>query len=184
MNTKSNFWLSEKNQTIVLLGLSALMIFISVYLTLYFFEVRYLKGLSGGSICNINDFLNCDKITNSKLAAPFQIPTSVLGGLVGLFLLIGVLYKNEKYQNILYSVLILNFAGCFVLFSYSLLFLQSICLFCFFYYLILGAALFIYFKKGLRFKSEIGILIFFLLATAIGAGAVRQVVISKQTEIE
>jgi protein-disulfide isomerase/uncharacterized membrane protein len=182
MNTQA--WLSNRNRTIALSVISVLMIFVSVYLTMHFFEVRFPKGLSGGSICNINEFFNCDKTTNSPLAAPFDMPISVFGTVIGLLVLAGAFVKDEKYTNTLYGILILNFAGCVVLFLYSLLHLSSICLFCSFYYVLSAAALFIYFKTARSFIPHPGVLAAALLAVGLAGASVRQVVHSKQAEVE
>lgn len=179
---KQNF-LTEKNQTIILLFISALMIFVSVYLTQHFFEVRYPEGLSEGSICNISDFFSCDKITNSKMAAPFNIPTSIFGGVIGLFILIGAFYKSSKYQNSLYLVLAVNFVGCVGLFLYSLIFINSICLFCLLYYVLSTLALFIYYRKNLQPKPDYFSLRFMIVVVVLSAIGARATVNFKDAKI-
>jgi protein-disulfide isomerase/uncharacterized membrane protein len=182
MNTSA--WLSNRNRSIALAVIALLMIFVSIYLTQHFFEVRFPKGLSGGSICNINEFFNCDKTTNSPLAAPFNMPISVFGGVIGLLVLIGSFFKSEKYSQTMYAVLLANFVGCIVLFLYSLLHLSSICLFCSFYYVLSGLALFIYFKTTNSFKPSAGILAAALIAVMIAGLGVRQFVAAKQAEVD
>lgn len=182
MNTPS--WLTQRNRSIALFIISALMIYVSIYLTLHFFDVRFPKGLSGGSICNINEFFNCDKTTNSPLAAPFNMPISVFGAVIGLLVLAGAFFKSEKFSNTLYGILILNFAGCLVLFFYSLLHLSSICLFCSFYYLLSGAALYIYYKTARSFVPHIGVLAGAAVVIGLAGLSVRQVVLSRQAEID
>jgi len=182
MNTQA--WLSNRNRTIGLSVISILMIFVSIYLTQHFFEVRFPKGLSGGSICNINEFFNCDKTTNSPLAAPFNMPISVFGGVIGLLVLIGAFVRSEKYSQTVYGILLINFAGCVGLFFYSLLHLTSVCLFCSFYYVLSGLALFIFYKTTKSFKPSAVVLAVALAAiVAVGLG-VRQVVIKKQAEVD
>ncbi|MGZ3690647.1 MAG: vitamin K epoxide reductase/DsbA family protein [Pseudobdellovibrio sp.] len=184
MQTDNKLGSILKNQNIILILISALMIFISLYLTQHYFEIKFPKGLSGGSICNINEFFNCDKTTNSPLAAPFNAPTSVMGGIIGLFILAGVFLKKESYDRTLYFVLILNFVGCLALFGYSLLNLNSICLFCSFYYVLSGGALYIYFKKNIGFFPHAGLLVAFAVVSLVVLGSVRQMVVGQLAEIE
>ncbi len=182
MNTSPQ--LSSRNRQIVLTIISLLMIFVSIYLTQHYFEVRFPKGLSGGSICNINEFFNCDKTTNSPMAAPMNTPISVFGAVIGLLVLAGAFIQSEKYKNTLYGILILNFAGCVGLFLYSLLHLSSICLFCSFYYVLSGAALYLFYKTARSFIPDLKVLAAAALAIAIAGASVRQVVVNNQAEVE
>ena len=174
----------KSKNAIALVVVAGLMAFTASYLTQHFFEIKFPEGLSGSSVCNINEFLNCDKATNSPLAAPFNIPTSIFGGLIGLFILAGVVIKNENYHRTLFSVLILNFTGCLLLLGYSIFVLNSICIFCSLYYLLSGAALFLYWQKGLKPGLDLRVLgICFLVVASVSLG-MRQIVLNKITEVE
>jgi protein-disulfide isomerase/uncharacterized membrane protein len=167
-----------------LIIVALLMIIVSVYLTDHFFDVRFPKGLSGGSLCNINEFFNCDKVSNSPLAAPFNTPVSALGAVVGLLLLAGVFLKSQKIQNTLYAILILNFAGCLVLFTYSLFNLQSVCLFCSLYYILSGIALYFFYKSDAKPIPDLMALATAGVLLVIVGGTVRSSVVAKNAEAE
>lgn len=169
---------------IVLAASALLMILISVYLTNHYFEVRFPEGLSGGSICNINDFFNCDKISNSPLAAPFKVPLSIFGGLLGLLVAAGCLVKKESFQQTLFSIFALNFVGCLVLLFYSLFVLKGLCLFCSFYYILSAIVFYIYFKQNIKFSfsmKPIALIVIISLALAL---FVRHFVLLKVAEVE
>ncbi len=62
------------NTTIIIFILSALMIGFSLYLNQHYFDLRFPNGLESKSLCNVNQFFNCDKTTlsnRSLLAAYF-----------------------------------------------------------------------------------------------------------------
>jgi uncharacterized membrane protein len=174
MKQKSLYRDSNINYMLLTILLSILMIAISSYLTQHFFEVKFPTGLSTGSICNINGFFNCDKTTNSPMGAPFNIPISIFGILIGVFALLGTIIKNDEYERSVYFALIVNFIGCVSLFLYSLFVLHGLCPFCTFYYIVSGAILFLFYKKSEKPIPNIGVTLVLAIVVAIPAYFTRQ----------
>jgi protein-disulfide isomerase/uncharacterized membrane protein len=56
------------------------------YLTIHFYDLKYGTA-SGGSICNINEVMNCDAVAASKYSALFGIPMALWGFATNLVLL-------------------------------------------------------------------------------------------------
>lgn len=151
------------NTTILVLLLSALMIGFSVYLTQHYFSLKFPTGLEGKSLCNVNQFFNCDKTTLSAFSNIAGVPISIFGILIGLFAMVGLVVKNEDYERTVYFTLAVNFIGCIVLFSYSLFILKGLCPFCTLYYVVSGALLFLFIKKSSTLKPAMGYLAVFLV---------------------
>jgi len=148
-NKKSLYLDSTVNFHLILVTLALAVIGTTIYLTQHYFSVVYPDGLSAGSLCNINSFLNCDAATHSKLSNIMGVPISLFGFLISIFTLSNYLFKNRNFEGTLYYVLALNVVGCLILFIYSLIALGSLCPFCTIYY-VLSTGLFLLF----HFKSE------------------------------
>ncbi|MBT5095735.1 MAG: thioredoxin domain-containing protein, partial [Halobacteriovoraceae bacterium] len=130
-----------------LLLLSAiLMLGFSIYLTNHYFEIKFPTGLTGGSLCNINDFFNCDKTTLSPFSNILGVPIALFGALIGAFVLLGYLFNNLAIEGTNHFILIVNAVGCLILFLYSLIALGGLCPFCSLYYVFSWAALAVYWK--------------------------------------
>jgi protein-disulfide isomerase/uncharacterized membrane protein len=158
------------NTTIIVFILSSLMIGFSVYLTQHYFELKFPTGLSGKSLCNLNQFFNCDKTTLSAFGNIMGIPIAIFGILIGILKMGGLVFKNENYERTMYFTLLVNFLGCIALFSYSLFILKGLCPFCTLYYIVSGATLFLFYKKSSSFKPAMTyLLIFGVIALATGA---------------
>ena len=149
------------NTTIILLILSILMIGFSIHLTQHYFDLKFPTGLESKSICNINQFFSCDKTSLSPFGHFLNVPIALFGIMIGLFTLAGIFIKNEHYERTIYFTLAVNFIGCVVLFSYSLLILKGLCPFCALYYIISGITLFYFFKKSKTLKPALGYLAVF-----------------------
>src|SRR5690606_29858277 len=122
---------------------------VSIYLTSHYFAVKFPTGLDTvSSICDFGSFFNCDTATNSVASNIFGVPISICGILIGLFIIAGFAIKTDEMEGTLFQVLAINFAGCVLLFFYSLIALGSLCPFCTLYYILSGSALFIFFKKS------------------------------------
>lgn len=163
MKTKSVYNDDSINNTIIVFVLAALMIGFSAYLTQHYFDVKFPNGLTSGSLCNINSFFNCDKTTLSPLGAPFNVPISIYGMIIGFLVGMGLVAKNEEYEKTVYFTLIVNAVGCAVLFLYSLIALGGLCPFCTLYYIVSWAALFFFYKKSETYKPNLGFLASFAL---------------------
>lgn len=136
-------------------GLSALlfisgiiMVGVSLYLTSHYFNINFPEGLASASACDINSFFNCDASTTSPLSNIAGVPISLFGVLIGLFVLLGMLFKNEELEGTNHFLLRLNALGCLILFVYSLAVLGSLCPFCTAYYLVSFIALYIFHKHS------------------------------------
>jgi len=180
MKQKSVYNDSGINTTLLLILLSGLMLGFSLYLTQHFYDVKFPTGLAGGSLCNLNSFFNCDKATNSPMSAIFNIPISIFGAIIGSLALFGLIFKNEDYERSIYFVLLVNFAGCVLLFLYSLLVLHGLCPFCTLYYIASGALLFLFYKKSETWKPNPGFLISFAVVMLIVGYFSRQTVMEKE----
>ncbi|MBC7427175.1 MAG: thioredoxin domain-containing protein [Bacteriovorax sp.] len=173
MTKKSIYEDSTINTTIAVFLLSALMIGFSIYLTGHYFDLKFPTGLESGSLCNISSFFNCDKTTLSPASNIGGIPISLFGIIVGALTMIGMFVKNENYEKTVYSMLILNFVGCVVLFCYSLFILGGLCPFCTLYYIASGLILLIFYKKSASYFPHFPIVVTFATIVLISAFAMR-----------
>ena len=135
--------------TRALIGLlSIAAIGVSIYLTQHFFQVHFPQGLSGGSLCDLGSFLNCDGATLSPLSNIFGSPISLLGIIMGALFFSGLIFSNDGLDSTIILFGKINFVGCIVLFLYSLIALGSLCPFCTVYYILSGVLLWLYIKNS------------------------------------
>lgn len=160
---KSLYRNSHTNHHCLLMFLSISMIMISIYLTHHYYITKFPQGLSGTSLCEINSFLSCSKITDSPWSNIKGAPISIFGILVGTLILLGYLFKNNHYEGTLHSILYLNAILSFILLLYSLVVLKGLCLFCFCYYLCAWASAFHFYKKSSLRSLHYGHVIIFIL---------------------
>ncbi len=179
MEHKSVYHDTKLNTTLILIVLSALMIGFSVYLTQHYFDLRFPTGLEGKSICNLNQFFNCDKTTLSAVSNIAGIPISVFGIIIGILTMLGLIIKNEDYERTIYFTLVVNFAGCLLLFSYSLFVLKGLCPFCTLYYIASGLALLLFYNKSKTSKPALSYLGFFAVVVLAISGLTKMNVDSK-----
>lgn len=149
-----NFNSPVLNKKWPLVLLSMVMLGLSIYLTLHYFEVMYPKGLQGGSFCNLNDFFNCDASIHSVFSSVFGIPISAFGIILSFFTLIGVSFGTESFRNTVTVNLLLNLIGCLLLFLCSLIFVGSICPLCFLYYIASALTFYICRKQNPQFLKK------------------------------
>lgn len=149
ITTKSIYREGSINVHALLMLIAAAMIGISIYLTNHYFAVKFPSGLDTVSgICDFGSFFNCDTATNSAASNIFGVPISIFGILIGLFIFVGFAVKTDEMEGTLFQILAINFIGCIALFLYSLIALGSLCPFCTLYYILSGAAFFIFYKKS------------------------------------
>ncbi len=146
------------------------MVGFSAYLTSHYFEVKFPTGISGSSLCYINSFFNCDVTTNSPLSNLLGVPISMFGILVGLFALLGYLFQSEGVERTNRSLLALNFAGCTVLFLYSLVILRGLCPFCTLYYIASGVAALVMWRYSRAWCPSWPSMASYLVMTLVVAG--------------
>jgi len=148
------------------------MIGFSAYLTNHYFETHFPEGLGGSTLCEINSFLSCGAATFSSLSNIAGIPIAVFGVFIGLFLLSGYLFTEKSVEETNYLLLILNGAGCILLFLYSLFVLKSLCPFCTLYYVFSLLALFLFWKNSSPPSFSFKTLAIYGVVVGIGAAAV------------
>lgn len=160
--------------TFLLYLLAACMMGLGLYLFLHYVEMHFPESLAQSSgLCDLSSFFNCDSATFSPMANIIGIPVALFGGLVGLFLLLGLIFPSEEQERQLKTLLLLNAVGCLFFFGYSLAILGSLCPFCTLYYIASWMAWFTLHIKsplsyGIHWKSA---LLQIALITASGFGA-------------
>lgn len=177
---KTSIYQDKKlNTTILLIILSILMIGFSVYLTQHYFDLRFPSGLVSKSLCNVNQFFNCDKTTLSLFGNIAGVPIALFGVIIGIFVIAGLLIKNINYERTVYFTLAVNFLGCVLLFSYSLFVLKGLCPFCTLYYIVSGLALLFFFRKSPTLKPAPSYLALFAVIVLAVSGITKMNVDSK-----
>lgn len=124
------------------------MISTSLYLTSHYFDVHFPTGLVGGTLCDINSFFTCSAATNSPFSNIMGVPISLFGLMIGVFLASGYLFKSKEIEGTNHFILMINAAGCLILFIYSLVALGTLCPFCTLYYVFSFLALFVFYKHS------------------------------------
>lgn len=148
MNQKSFYRDSSMNLHIIFVVCCLAMIGLSIYLTTHFYEVKYPEGLGQASLCDISSFFNCDVATHSPASNLMGVPISVFGVLIGVFLLFGYLFPDERTEGTNHTILLVNGLGSAILLVYSLVFLGGLCPFCTLYYIASWIALFVFRKNS------------------------------------
>ena len=185
MQTK-NFYREASSGLHALFILSTFaMIGFSAYLTSHYYEIKFPSHFSGASLCNINQFFNCDVTTHSSLSNIAGVPISLFGVLMGLFGLFGYLFTSEKIERTNRTLFFANALGCFFLFLYSLFFLGGLCPFCTLYYIASWAAAFAQWKNNKTFSFDFHLIpllsyLIFTLAISTGAYSYSQEKLSKK----
>ncbi|WP_372651165.1 thioredoxin domain-containing protein [Halobacteriovorax sp.] len=184
MQKKSFYREGSFNAQIILGAIAIAMIGVSIYLTSHYFGVKFPTNISESStLCNFNSFFNCDTTTNSPASNIAGIPISLFGVLIGAFLMLGFVFKNEEIEGTNHLILIVNAVGCLVLFLYSIFALGGLCPMCTVYYILSWIALFIFNKfSSHRFIGLKTIAIYFVL-TAVASGATWKTVNNKENQI-
>lgn len=180
-NEKTIFRDANTNTHIGLILSAVVMIGLSLYLTIHYFNVNFPTQITKGSLCDINSFLNCDASSLSPFSNIFGVPVSIFGIIAGVLILAGYLFSNKKAEATNAFVMTVNLIGCVILFIYSVIVLGSLCPFCTLYYIASAAAFFIYFKYSSLRKPDLGYLAGYALVTLLVSGAVYYNVQSKSS---
>jgi len=123
------------------------MILVGAYMTKHFFDVHFPTGIEqGSSLCNINQFWSCDKATLSPLGMLFNVPTSLIAIIMGVYGLIVSFSGKQSFESNLKVILYFNLAACLALGIYSLAALGGLCLMCTIYYILSALAVGIFYK--------------------------------------
>jgi len=153
MNDEKSFYRGSNLNYQIVGAIGAIcMIGLSIYLTKHYFDVKFPTGLTGGGLCDINAFFNCDVATHSPLSNIAGVPISLVGMLMGLFTIFGFIFHNEKIEGTLHTLIIINGVGCALLFIYSLVVLGGLCPACTLYYVASWLTLFAFYKAS-SYKS-------------------------------
>lgn len=115
--------------------LSLVMFATSMYLTIHFYESHFPSGYSGGALCNLSGFWNCDLATFSPLGQIWDVPTAIFGAFWAFLLFVGVWLRNQWVMRSHYFISIINAIFCVGLFAYSLVYLHGLCPGCTIYYI-------------------------------------------------
>jgi protein-disulfide isomerase/uncharacterized membrane protein len=158
------------------------MIAVSVYLTTHYYDTLFPTTIGGGkSLCDISNFFNCDTATYSPMAAFFKIPIAYFGAMTGLFFLCSSIFPSEGYEKTASLISKINFAGCLVLFIYSITVLGSLCPFCTLYYVLSGIICFLLWKYGQNsWQPQVKTTAIWAVVTIVGAVLVAQHTTSKE----
>ncbi|MFA6239030.1 MAG: thioredoxin domain-containing protein [Bacteriovorax sp.] len=176
---KSIYRDSSLNSTIIIFILSALMFGFAVYLTQHYFALKFPTGLEAASMCNVNQFFNCDKTTLSTASNIAGVPISIFGIIIALLTMAGLIFKNRDYERTVYFTLFVNFVGCLGLFLYSLFILKGLCPFCTLYYIASGLALFYFYKKSETVKPAPAYIALFAVIVLAASGLTKMNIDSK-----
>jgi len=176
----------DKNFNMQVIGglMAVFMVGLSIYLTKHYFDVKFPTGLTGGGLCDINAFFNCDVATHSHLSNIAGVPISLLGLLLGAFILFGFLFSAESVEKTVHLLLWINGVGCFLLFVYSLVALGGLCPACTLYYICSWITLFIFFKTSNLVGFDIPIFGGYGVVFLIIFGATYSYVSGKTADLE
>lgn len=100
---KSNFLLLALLSTLLAVG-------VHLYLTSHYYGLKF-GGTEGGSICNINEVMNCDAVTASKYSAFLGIPVALWGAVTNLIMLYFLAvakfnFVQDRAKTIRYALLL------------------------------------------------------------------------------
>ncbi len=184
MQKKSFYKEGSFNAQIILGAIAIAMIGVSIFLTNHYFGVKFPTNISESStLCNFNSFFNCDTTTNSPASNIAGVPISLFGALIGAFLMLGFVFKNEEIEGTNHLILLVNGAGCLLLFLYSIFALGGLCPMCTVYYILSWAALFIFHKNSSHRFVGLKTIAIYIAVTAVASGATWNTVNNKEKQI-
>ena len=140
----------------LLIVLSVAGMAVSLYLTNNYMQAKFPQGLATASACNINSFFNCNSSSFSPISNIAGLPISVLGLLFFVNLLISCIFPHAPWERANHSLAWINVLGCFVLFLYTLFFLDTMCPFCMGHWIISLAIALLLWKRGLPMALPTG----------------------------
>ena len=168
MTSRSLYYNASFNWKIFFGIVALAMIGVSAYMVNHYYESLYPTGV-GGSFCNISTWLNCDVTMGSIVSNIYGVPIALFGMMVGVFFLLGFFLPKQHIEGTNHFIAILNFAGCLILFCYSIFWLKGLCPMCFAYYVASGLALLCFYKTSSFKKPHLKVLVAYALITAIPA---------------
>jgi len=169
-NDKRSIYLNGNvNTHLAVVILASAIIATTIYLTSHYFDVLYPTGLGQGVLCDISSFFNCDAATHSRASNIFGVPISVMGLLVGAFVLSNYIFRSTRVEGSIFFVLACNAVGCIGLLLYSLIWLGTLCPFCSIYYVLSILLLIVFAKKSDYRAPSLKVLSILGLANVIAA---------------
>jgi uncharacterized membrane protein len=107
-----------------------------LYLSQHFYDMKF-GHLTGPSICNVNDYMNCDTVTASRYASFLGIPMALWGVFTNLILLLflgftrwNLTSDRERTGRYTFTLSAVVAAASVVMASISIGTLHALCLFC------------------------------------------------------
>lgn len=107
-----------------------------VYLSQHFYDMKF-GHMTGPSVCNVNDYVNCDTVTASRYASFLGIPMALWGALTNLILLLFICFTRwnltsdrDRVGRYTFSLSLFVALVSVVMASLSVGTLHAICLFC------------------------------------------------------
>ena len=107
-----------------------------LYLSQHFYDMKF-GHLTGPSICNVNDYMNCDTVTASRYASFLGIPMALWGVFTNLIMLLFIGFTRwnltsdrERTGRYTFTLALIVAGASVVMGSISIGTLHAICLFC------------------------------------------------------
>lgn len=107
-----------------------------LYLSMHFYDMKF-GHLSGPSVCNVNDYVNCDTVTASRYASFLGIPMALWGVFTNIILLLFLCFTRwnltadrERTGRYTFTLALIVALTSVVMGSISIGTLRAVCLFC------------------------------------------------------
>lgn len=129
---------ASTRQRMLLIALisTILSILVHAYLTTHYYDLK-LGTATGPSVCNVNDYLNCDAVTLSKYATFLGIPMALWGVLTNFILLIFIAFTRwnltsdqDKVGRYAFTISLFTAVVSVVMALISVTQIGNLCLFC------------------------------------------------------
>lgn len=126
-----------KNNLLLLALISTLLATgIHLYLTIHFYEVKFGLG-EGGSVCNINEVLNCDAVTASRFSSLLGLPLAIWGASTNIVLLFflfitrtNLTQNSEKTSRYAFLISSIPVLASIVMATISMVAMKNYCILC------------------------------------------------------
>ncbi len=151
------------NRKILLIS-HVLLFLVFGYLTYHHYSLAL--GQDGGTFCQINSYITCDKVAMSSYSEIFNIPVAVLGMVYAAFMFcflgmtqLGWLEESKSHKAAVQLITTFSAITSLVMGFISFFILKSVCPFCTFSYLISFVQLFLVFQiyKPVQLKQISGL---------------------------
>jgi uncharacterized membrane protein len=120
----------------------------------HYFAANFPTSIYEGSICDINDFFNCDSSAYSMISQFGGVPLGYFGLMLGALVCLGALFPSLPFERTNKSIALLNGLGVVALLVYSVVWLGSLCLLCSAYYVSSLISLGLFWRYGVDSGSD------------------------------